>query len=1126
MCYLLDTALAIAKQVEQAQTESALLATQQHHATVSAVARHEKKTPNACYRCGSTKHLANSPSCPARNKTCRSCKRKGHFESVCRQKSSAQATSVKEVDVDVYTTSTSTTKPIFCEIQAAGVPLRLLVDTGSAVSLLPSNVYHEKFSHRPLHKSGVVLRDYSKAIISTEGIFSATVCFGDRTATCTFHVVRKGAAIAGMDMLRALDIAIVPAQQLCRKVSATPAAQVPPCLAKYPTLFSEELGLAKGYRHKVTMRTSVEPVQQKLRRLPLEVRQKVSEELQKLEQSDIIERIDASEWVSPIVAVWKKTGELRLCVDLRKPNTAIVIDSHPLPHMEDIFHHLAGASYFSKLDLSSAYHQMELAEESRNLTAFITHEGLFRYKRVCFGLASAAAAFQKMLAMVLKGLKGVMHYLDDILVYGATMEEHNLRLDRVLFALEAAGLRLNKKKCVFATRELQFLGHSLSPDGLSPLQDTLEAIRDAPSPQDVVSLRSFLGLASYYLKFVPHFATVVEPLRRLLRKETRFLWTEEQETAFNKVKSLIQECVPLALFDASLPTIVTADASNFGLGAVLQQEHPDGLRTVCFASRAMTATEYRYSTGEKEALACLWACEKWHVLLFGRKFTLCTDHQALVTLLSTQGTGRQPMRIARWAARLLQYNYTIAYKKGEHNFVADALSRLPLPHKLATTGDEDEDELVCYVQQALSCITMQELLQAMDDDVVLRQVLSCLEHDPQLDKQQQEQLSPYLKLRGEITSVGGIVLRGSRIIPPSSLRKRIVDIAHESHSGIVRTKQRIRERYWWPRMDAEIETYVRDCYICREADKTAVTHKAPLQPVPFPCGPWKQLGIDIVGPFGNLPARCRFAITAVDYFSKWPEVAFFSHVTTEVILEFLMDIFVREGYPEILVSDHGPQFEALQFKNFLAERGILHRQSAIYHPEANGQVERFNRVLKGFLQTISLTGRIVSQDVKAFLGIYRATPHAATGLSPSELLHQRRMKSKLDVAGFPNLDKDIQREMASLRERIKKYQEKTKAYFDERHRVRTPKFQPGDYVRVHLPGHRPKGSRAYGPPIAIQEKVGLSTFVLADGTVRNASRLAASEVGQQPVNSGLPTQTNATLRRSERTRKPPDRFRP
>ncbi|XP_064488430.1 uncharacterized protein K02A2.6-like [Ornithodoros turicata] len=330
----------------------------------------------------------------------------------------------------------------------------LTLDTALAIA----NVYHEKLSH-----------DYSKAIISTEGVFSATVCFGNRTATCRFHEVRKGAAIAGMDMLRALDIAIVPAQQRCRKVSATPAVQVPPCLTKYPTLLSEELRLAKRYRHKVTIRTSLEPVQQKLRRLPLEFPQIVSEELQELERSDIIERVDASEWVSPIVAVWKKTGELRLCVDLRKPNTAIVIDSHPLPHMKDIFHHLAGASYFSKLDLSSAYHQMELAEESRNLTAFIIHDGLFRYKRVCFGLASAAAAFQKMLAMVLKGLKGVLHYLDDILVYGTTMGEHNLRLHRVLFALDAAGLRLNKNKSVFATRQLQFLGHSLSPDGMSPL---------------------------------------------------------------------------------------------------------------------------------------------------------------------------------------------------------------------------------------------------------------------------------------------------------------------------------------------------------------------------------------------------------------------------------------------------------------------------------------------------------------------------------------------------------------------------------------------------------------------------------------------------------------------------------
>ncbi|XP_064482118.1 uncharacterized protein K02A2.6-like [Ornithodoros turicata] len=222
---------------------------------------------------------------------------------------------------------------------------------------------------------------------------------------------------------------------------------------QFTLLFANGLGFPKGFSHKVTARHAAQPVQQKLRRLPLEVREKVSAERHKLEQADIIERIDASQWVSPIVVVWKKSGELRLCADHRKPNEAIVVDSHPLSHPDDLFHSLAGARHYSKLDLSSAHHQLVLAKESHNITAFTTHEGLFRYKKVIRGLASAAAAFQKMLSVVLKCCKGVLHYLNDILIFGRTKKDHVRHMVLVLRNLEETGLHLNKKKYVFTATE-------------------------------------------------------------------------------------------------------------------------------------------------------------------------------------------------------------------------------------------------------------------------------------------------------------------------------------------------------------------------------------------------------------------------------------------------------------------------------------------------------------------------------------------------------------------------------------------------------------------------------------------------------------------------------------------------
>ncbi|KAJ8014421.1 hypothetical protein DPEC_G00040040 [Dallia pectoralis] len=269
------------------------------------------------------------------------------------------------------------------------------------------------------------------------------------------------------------------------------------------------------------MKPEAVPVHQKLRRLPFSVRQDVSKELKDLQEMDIIECIDASPWVSPIVVTQRKDGgKLRMCVDLREPNKAIVSDCHPLPHMDELLSELRGATVFSTIDLAFAYHQMLLHPDSRDITAFITHEGLFRFCRVPFGLASAPSAFQKMMTIILAGIPGVQAYLDDVICYGSTQQQHDASLKRVLHALDKAGLKLNMQKCKFNQTSLRFLGHTISKDGLLPDQDQIKAVAQAPAPHDTSSLRSFLGLASWFSKFIPDFSTVVEPLRETLRDST------------------------------------------------------------------------------------------------------------------------------------------------------------------------------------------------------------------------------------------------------------------------------------------------------------------------------------------------------------------------------------------------------------------------------------------------------------------------------------------------------------------------------------------------------------------------------------------------------------------------------
>lgn len=1088
----------------------------------------------SCRNCGSR---CDPSRCPARGRTCFRCGRRGHFQQACRSSRRNQEGSsarVREVVPDedaasvVSILSVRTDKPtgVFVDVRVAPVsstsPPRVatfLIDTGSAVSIMGEQHFRSLFTDKvQLSSPRITLLDYSRQKIPVLGAFCAHVTHKAEEAVVTFYVAPGGTSLLGLDAVRVLGLQIVGAELRCLYTTADPTAatsapaptsfQGPPAnqssaivkpsvpsklglpvslSAEFGHLFSPGLGLAKGVQHKVKTKQSVSPVALKLRRLPLALRQQVTDELKRLESADVIERISASEWVSPVVVVRKKDGSIRLCVDLREPNKAVVVDSFPLPHTEELLHALNGARHFSKLDLAAAYHQVLLHPDSRDLTAFITHEGLFRYKRVCFGLASAPAAFQQMMSRILRGCSGVLCYIDDVIVFGKTSREHMTNLREVLRRISDAGLKLNEK-CVFDAPELSFLGHRVSGEGISPLQAKIDAVVHAAVPSDAAMLRSFLGLIEYYARFVPRLAEEVEPMRRLLRKDVRFAWDAAADASFARVKRLLASHQVLCMFDPALPVVVSTDASAYGLGAVLQQLDGSHTRTVAFASRTLTAAERKYSAGEREALACLWACERWHVYLWGRPFTLQTDHQALVALLSAQSTGQRPLRIARWTARLLRYNFTVKYRRGSDNKIADALSRLPAP---GTEGElQLEEEVVSLVT---SSVHLADLKLATAEDGTLADVMRFVQSSWPARKDLAAELTPYYEVRKELSMADGLLLRTERIVVPAKLTVTFVQLAHESHPGIVKTKRRLRDQYWWPGMDRQVESTIRSCTVCQAADKSTKTAPTPLQPVPLPDKPWSKIAIDIVGPFDQAPANCRFAISVVDYFSKWPEVAFCSDISSRTVIDFLLTIFAREGYPTELVSDHGRQFTSKEFESFLEARGIKHTFSAIYHPQANGLVERFNRVLKSYIQLSLLEQRPLKSTVVEYLGVYRATPHSTTGFAPAVLLHGRHMRTSLDVIGQPSPDlrTNPSREMRRLRKRVQDHQAKSKAYADQRRAAKIPRFQVGDYVRVRKPVPGPKGTPTFGTPLRILKRVGRWSFHLEDGRTWNGSQLSA-----------------------------------
>ena len=419
------------------------------------------------------------------------------------------------------------------------------------------------------------------------------------------------------------------------------------------------------------------------RPVPYSLREKIEQEIDRLVDTGVIEPVRFAEWATPVVPIVKKDGSIRLCGDYKVTlNRETLTESYPLPRIDDMLASLAGGTSFSKLDLAHAYQQVVLEDESKEMATITTHRGLYRVNRLPFGVASSPSLFQRIMETVLQGLPSVSIYLDDILVTGKSVDDHCRNLEAVLSRLEDAGFRLKQEKCAFLLPSVEYLGHLITAQGLQPSTDKVEAVQKAPPPQDVSQLKSFLGLVNYYGKFLPDLSSVLAPLYSLLQKETEWKWGMDQQKAFAEVKQLLTSDCLLVHYDQDKELLLACDASPYGLGAVLSHRGPNGEeQPVAFASRSLNPAEKNYSQLEKEGLAIVFAVKRFHQYLFGRPFTITSDHKPLQHLLkeSTAVPAMASARMQRWALLLSGYDYTINYKPGEAHANADSLSRLPLP---------------------------------------------------------------------------------------------------------------------------------------------------------------------------------------------------------------------------------------------------------------------------------------------------------------------------------------------------------------------------------------------------------------------------------------------------------------
>ena len=978
-----------------------------------------------CSRCGGNNHLAKD--CRFKDALCHKCNKPGHLARMCRSKPTKGYNPQQFVrpnnwvetrtddgtnDFGLFQVQGAPPQPFTVELSVEGRPLTFEVDTGAAVTLISEATYNQQLNGKPLQESAVRLKTYTQERVQVLGEVSVQVSYGTQRGTYLLYVVKgTGVNLLGRDWLRHIRLDWKAIAQTVNSVSE----RYQPLLDKYSEVFREELGTLKSIKAKLHIKPQAMPKFCKPRAVPFALKEALGRELARLEELGILQKVDRSDWAAPVVVVPKGDGCLRVCGDYKiTVNPVLEVDKYPLPRPDDLLAQLAGGKTFSKLDLSQAYQQVLLDEGSRKFVTINTHQGLYQYTRVPFGIASAPALFQKIMDTILQGIPGTICYLDDILVTGTTEADHLRNLEEVLKRLQANGLRVKPQKCRFMEPSVEYLGHRIDAKGVHTTSQKVEAILQAPAPQNPQQLRSFLGLLHYYGKFLQSLSTLLYPLNQLLKSNSRWKWSADCQQAFQQAKEKLASAPILSHYDPAQQIKLAADASAYGVGAVISHAFSDGSeRPIAYASRTLSDAERNYAQIDKEALALVFAVKKFHNYLYGRKFVLVTDHKPLVTLFGPK-KAIPPLaaaRLQRWAIILSAYAYEIEYKPTSQHANADSLSRLPLK-----VVEQPSDETVVFniAQIEALPVTALQVAAATRKDPLLSQVFRYTQTG--WPHAVDSVLLPYWNRRTELTIEGGCLLWGIRVVVPQKLQETVLAELHRDHPGMVRMKAVARSFVWWEGLDEAIESVVRSCQACQSVRNLPAT--APLHPWLWPTKPWQRIHVDFAGPFQG-----RMFLLVIDAHSKWPEIIEMKVTTASKTIDEIRKLCAAYGLPEQIVSDNGPQFVSEEFATFTKMNGIKHIKSAPYHPATNGSAERLVQTFKKAMRAGEHDGRTTLQRLSSFLLSYRSTPHSTTHEAPSQLFLKRSLRTRLDLLK-PDVNSSVCLEQA-----------KQKSYHDRRCRV-------------------------------------------------------------------------------------------
>ncbi|XP_064212700.1 uncharacterized protein K02A2.6-like [Tribolium castaneum] len=1002
-----------------------------------------------CIRCGNS-NTHNRMECPANGQTCHKCNFKGHFASRCKTKNVnavESETSISDDTDDSYDSSydcreiisinrVKLDKPWEAVAEIFNTNIVFKIDTGADETIISSKEFKDKLQGKvKLQRTKTTLLGPGKGNqrkLEIKGEIVVPLKWENKIENVRCFVVDTPDNLLGRPALQKLDMIkwtgkeLVASDSVIRHVTSRKADEKfqHKMMVKYPEVF-KGLGTLKNFEYTIEVKSDAQPwTLNTPRRIPLPMMDVVKKELDKMIREDVIEAInEPTEWCAPMVIAAKKNGKIRVCSDYTELNKCVNRELYQLPSVDETISKLKDAKWFTKLDFSSGFWQLKLSPQSRKYTCFLTPFGRYVYKRIPFGITSAPEVFQKTISGVIGKLKmeHVHVHADDILITGRNEADHDTNVNKVLTLLSDHGLTLNKSKCEFKTNKTLYLGYLISENGVQADPKSVEAINNYPAPSSVTEVRTFLGMVNYVSKFIVNTSKKTQSLRELLHKDKQFVWTDKHQADFEKLKSEIASSRVLAKFSTDKKSRVSADASSFGLGAVLEQLQSDGnWKPTYFCSRTLEPCEQAYAQIEKEALAITWACERLENFLLGAHFEIHTDHKPLTVILATKELNKLSNRLQRFRMRLLKFNYTIEYVPGKTFFVPDALSRAPIQGRIRHQDPLLEDIQNLYINFVMRevvteiCST-EEIKSYQNKDPTYSKLKEYVKNGWPQKHKSDPLVSKFFSHQQDLSIAHDIVCYKDRVVIPGPLQKKCLYVLHDGHFGINKCLDRAKATVWWPGITRELKEVVGKCEICIKLRRPTVD---PMLPSEVPSRPWQTIGADLAEYHEST------YLVVQDYYSKYPEIRKLRTTKAKVVIETFKEMFARHGIPEVVRSDNGKQFDCHEYRTFSRKYGFKLITSSPHYQQSNGQAESAVKLLKTILRK--------NEDPYLALLTYRNTP-TKCGLSPAQLLFGRNLRDRLPR--LPSGLKPATIDHDTVRQTLINNQAEQKSNYDKRHRV-------------------------------------------------------------------------------------------